>query len=159
MKNLNLKFGRFVAMVAIMFTVSMVKANDLDNSASMNNFHIKEISNIETNALNLWELNYGNIDKGVHIEKNFTNRGTEYIVRSKFFEVRYINTKHGFGVRSIQPRNAKVQEQINYAVIDQAQMDNQRIICAEGISDEKALNLIASYLPDLLRSNYKHILR
>ncbi|QZT38730.1 hypothetical protein K5X82_07475 [Halosquirtibacter xylanolyticus] len=159
MKNLNLQFGRFVALIAIMFTVSVVKANDLDNSVSMNNFHIKEVSSIDTNALNIWELNYGNINKGVHIEKNFTNNGTEYIVRGEFFEVRYVNNKNGFGVREIQTRNAKVNEQISYAVIDQKQMENQRIISPKGISDEKALNLIASYLPDLVRNNYKHILR
>ncbi|QZE13697.1 hypothetical protein K4L44_14165 [Halosquirtibacter laminarini] len=159
MKNLNLKFGRFVAIVAIIFTVNMVKANDLDNSASMNNFQITEVSSIDTDALNMWELNYGNINEGVHIEKNFTNNGTEYIVRGEYFEVRYVNTKHGFGVRQLKGYKAKVNRQITAAVIDQNQMNNQRIICPVGISDAKALNLIAAYLPDLLNENYRHILK
>jgi hypothetical protein len=37
-------------------------------------------------------------------------------------------------------------------------MKNQQIITPNKVDDEKALGLIASYLPDLLNDGYTHLL-
>ena len=48
--------------------------------------------------------------------------------------------------------------QISEAVINQNEIKKQQVILPGQVDDETALGLIASYLPNLLNDDYKHLL-
>ncbi|HKK82140.1 MAG TPA: hypothetical protein VJ909_07820, partial [Prolixibacteraceae bacterium] len=85
-------------------------------------------------------------------------KGEAYIVRNASFEVRYINTNKGFGVKRINNKHSEVPYEITNAVINQNEMKNQSLLSPKQLSEEKALDYIASFVPFLLNDNYKHIL-
>jgi hypothetical protein len=87
------------------------------------------------------------------------NGEKEYTVRSKFFEVVYVMNKNGFGARMVKTGKARVPGQIIEQILNQNALKNQKIISIDQINNESALNLIASYLPDLINDNYKHLLK
>jgi hypothetical protein len=103
-----------------------------------------------------WVVEYG--EKQISVFKYETKRGEEYIVRNDFFEVRYVNTEKGFGVKEIHGKQAKVAAEINNAVINPLQMQQQALLSQVKLDEEKALNYIASFVPFLLNNNYSHLL-
>ena len=87
------------------------------------------------------------------------NGDKEFTVRSKFFEIVYVLSKNGFGARMIRPGKSQVPVQILEQIINKNALKQQKVISDSSISNETALNLIASYLPDLINNNYKHLLQ
>ena len=67
--------------------------------------------------------------------------------------------KKGFGARMITAGKSQVPAQILENIINEDALKNQKIISTSEINNETALNLIASYLPDLINNNYKHLLQ
>jgi hypothetical protein len=106
----------------------------------------------------LWKVSYSKEETPVTIALRPTAKGTEYVVRSKFFEVVYANHQHGFGVRYMPASLKEVPDRINYSVLNKQQMHQQRMLAPDKVSDEDALKLIVSYLPDLLNENYQHLI-
>lgn len=106
-----------------------------------------------------WNLKYSESENPIRITMEEKNGIKEYTVRSKFFEVAYVITKSGFGARLVKPGKAQVPAQILLQVINQEALKNQKVISDSQIDNATALNLIASYLPDLINSNYKYILQ
>lgn len=106
----------------------------------------------------IWNLSYSNNETPVTVVKRNTIEGTEYVVHSKYFEVSYLATSNGFGTKVVRNAWRNVPKKINNAVINQEQFKNQEIITPNRVNDEKALGLIASYLPDLLNDGYTHLL-
>jgi len=51
-----------------------------------------------------------------------------------------------------------VSEALNAAVLNQSQLNGQKCISAEAIENGKVLEMIASYLPDLINEQYNSIL-
>ena len=82
----------------------------------------------------------------------------EYVVRSEYFEVVYTATKQGFGVSPLPRSMREVPSAINSSVLNKEQLEQQKILSPNQVSEEFALELIASYLPDLLNEGYKHLL-
>lgn len=105
-----------------------------------------------------WEIAYGESVSPVHVFLKETKKGQEYVVRTKYFEVKYVNGSQGFGVKMVYGNESTVSEKLNAAVLNQAQLDNQKCISAQPISNEKVLEMIASYLPDLINEQYSSIL-
>jgi hypothetical protein len=106
----------------------------------------------------LWKVSYSKDETPVTIALRPTSKGTEYLVRSEFFEVIYANDKHGFGVRKMPASLQEVPETINSFVLNKQQLQQQKVLTPEKVSDEEALKLIVSYLPDLLNENYQHLI-
>ena len=106
----------------------------------------------------IWTLSYDNSEKPVTVVKRNTIEGTEYLVSSEFFSVRYVSSASGFGVKQVRKSWCNVNSKINHAVINQNELKNQRIISPNKVDDKVALGLIASYLPDLLNDGYTHLL-
>jgi len=104
-----------------------------------------------------WTLNYSN-NEPVTITLRSKGNGKEYIVRSSYFEVMYVSDHGGFGVRKIPASLKEIPDEINSSVLNKEQMESQRILTQAKVSDAYALELIASYLPDLLNANYKHVI-
>jgi len=105
-----------------------------------------------------WEIAYGESLSPVRVFLRETKRGQEYIVRTKYFEVKYVNGAQGFGVKMVNGSESKVSESLNTAVLNQIQLTNQKCISGEAIASDKVLEMIASYLPDLINEQYSSIL-
>lgn len=105
----------------------------------------------------VWNIKYGE-KPAVTVVKHTTLEGIEYSVHSRHFEVSYLNASEGFGAKKIRKSWARVPGAISSAVINQQELERQRIITPVKISDDEALALIAGYLPVLLNQNYTHLL-
>lgn len=105
-----------------------------------------------------WEIAYGESVAPVHVYMKETKKGQEYIVRTKYFEVKYVNGTQGFGVKMLNGSESTVSESLNAAVLNQDQLTNQKCISGEAIANDKVLEMIASYLPDLINKQYSSIL-
>ena len=127
---------------------------------------VKDIDNftISKNAVSMnsidhsWTIEYSTVNKSFEVIKEETKKGEEYIVRNQFFEVRYVNTNKGFGVRKIKNSQSKVNPLITQNVINSNEMLKQSMLSSSKLNEEKALSYIAGFVPFLLNENYKHLL-
>lgn len=106
------------------------------------------------NVKAIWTVSYSNTEAPVTVVKRKTFEGTEYTVHSKYFEVSYLATFSGFGTKQVRNSWSYVPKKINKAVINQEQLKRQEIITPNKVNDEMALELIASFLPDLINDGY-----
>ncbi len=107
-----------------------------------------------------WILKYSNSnDFELRIALMPTPKGLEYMVYSKYFEVCYANYKNGFGVKGVKPSWSKIETKYRDVALDPMKISKQRIISQKEVSESEALDLIASYLPDLLTEEYKYLLK
>lgn len=105
-----------------------------------------------------WEITYGESKRPVEVLLKETKKGEEYIIRTNYFEVKYVNSDKGFGVRPMKVSDLVVPESLNAQVINQEQLANQKIISLSQVDREKALALIAGFLPELVNEKYRNIL-
>ena len=105
-----------------------------------------------------WEIAYGESKTPVHVFMKETKKGQEYLVRTKYFEVKYVNGSTGFGVRMVNSSESTVNEALNTAVLNLIRVNGQKCISAEAIGNDQVLEMIASYLPDLINEQYNSIL-
>ena len=127
------------------------------STALIENFTITAADNSVNTSV--WNLKYSESENPIRITMEEKNGIKEYTVRNKFFEVAYVINKSGFGARLVKPGKAQVPDQILSQIINQDALKNQKIISNSQIDNATALNLIASYLPDLINNNYKHLLQ
>jgi len=155
---MNNKFNCFFLLVILLFAGQNIIAAQKSNSEG--NYEIKPVENIsqERGVEKVWTLSYIDPQKLVTILFQKEGDKKNFIVRSGFFEVMYVSTISGFGIKEIKNSMREVPSQISSAVLNQEQMRNQKVISTEPVSDEYALGLIASYLPDLLNDGYKHLI-
>jgi hypothetical protein len=104
-----------------------------------------------------WTLNYSK-NEPVTITLRSKGSGKEYLVRSQYFEVLYASDNEGFGVRKVPASLKEIPDEITSSVLNKKQMESQRILTPAKVSDEYALELIATYLPDLLNESYRHVI-
>lgn len=105
-----------------------------------------------------WEITYGDSGRPVQVLLKETKDGEEYIIRTGYFEVKYVNGKKGFGVRSLKAAEQKVPESLNMKVLNSVMMNHQKMISGTKVERNEVLELIASYLPELINENYQSIL-
>ncbi|MBN2805359.1 MAG: hypothetical protein JXR22_01770 [Prolixibacteraceae bacterium] len=142
-----------VLSIIVMLTVLMV------NVATAKSI-VKETERftISANEETSWTIEYNAPEKGVEVIKLNTKKGEEYIVRNKFFEVRYVNTEKGFGARSIKASQSTIDPIFTDNVINANELSKQASLSAVKLDEEKALSYIAGFVPFLLNENYKHLL-
>lgn len=105
-----------------------------------------------------WEIAYGESKNPVRVFLKDTKKGQEYLVRTKYFEVKYVNGKNGFGAKLVSSSEQTVTEALNAAVLNQSRLESQKCISTNAVNDEQVLDMIASYLPDLINEQYSNIL-
>ncbi len=132
------------------------------NSEKSGNQEVK-ITQVENlylgkSAEKVWTIRYSEQKNPVTITLRKIAKGKEYIVRTEFFEVVYASTKEGFGVKDMRRAWREVPEEISSSVLNKQQIQNQKALTPNSVSDDYALELIASYLPDLLNEDYRHLL-
>jgi hypothetical protein len=150
----------FVHVLLVVFTLISINVW-AGNDESMNSTY--KISpdlnfNPTSNFQKSWEIAYGEAKTPVHVYLKETKKGQEYIVRTKYFEVKYVNGSNGFGARTINASEITVNETLNAAVVNAKKMESQKCISSDAIAEERVLEMIASYLPDLINEQYNSIL-
>jgi len=155
-----MKRNLFVYLTLIVFTTISINVW-AGNEASFNsNYKISPDLNFSPTVdfQKSWVIAYGESSKPVHVFLRETKKGQEYVVRTSYFEVKYVNGKQGFGVKMVNVSDITVNENLNTTVLNQASLNNQKQISVEAIDNDKVLEMIASYLPDLINKQYSNIL-
>jgi hypothetical protein len=155
MKKLSL-----VSFLAICLFVVSVSANATGTRKEFRNFEISTVDGIFMNKKirQVWTISYDSNELPVTVVKRKTLEGVEYVVHSKYFDVSYASTSGGFGAKEVRNSWRNVPKKISKAVLSNDELLRQEIITPNKVDDEKALGLIASYLPMLVNDNYTHLL-
>ncbi|NCB07199.1 MAG: hypothetical protein EOM73_03430 [Bacteroidia bacterium] len=150
----------FVSVLMLGLFLMSVTVNATGLRTEFSEFEISPVNDLflGKSVQKVWTLSYSQNEVPVTVVKHKTVEGVEYTVHSEHFEVSYASVATGFGVREVRKSWSNVPKKINNAVLNQAEMKNQQIITPNKVSDEVALGLIASYLPDLLNDGYTHLL-
>ncbi|HZL11219.1 MAG TPA: hypothetical protein VFC65_14610 [Prolixibacteraceae bacterium] len=156
MKKRNL----FVYVILVVFAMISINVSAGNEESFNADYKISPDLNYSPNSdfLKSWEIAYGESQMPVRVFMKETRKGQEYLVRTKYFEVKYVNGSQGFGVQMIHGTESTVSESLNAAVLDQKQLDSQECISQNALDDDKVLEMIASYLPDLINEQYNSIL-
>jgi hypothetical protein len=155
MKNILI---RCTALAVLLLVSSVSFANSGKKVA--NEFEIIPVEDLRLgNSIEkVWKISYSEAETPVTIVLRSVGEVKEYIVRSEFFDVLYVLDKEGFGIRKMPASLKEVPGKITSRVLNKEQLKNQRILTPHKISETYALELIASYLPDLVNEDYKHLL-
>jgi len=155
MKKLNV-----LAAVLVCLVLSSGLAMATGLRTEFKDYDIKAVDDlfVGKNVKAIWTLSYSNAETPVTVVKRKTFEGTEYVVHSKYFEVCYLSSTNGFGTKMLRNSWRNVPKKINNAVINQKEFEKQEIITPNKVNDERALGLIASYLPFLINDGYTHLL-
>ncbi len=155
MKNLN-----FVCIFLIGFLFVSVAVQATGVRSQYNEYEITSVEDIRVgkSIQAIWKLSYSANDAAITVLKRKSLEGTEYVVQNDYFAVAYVASADGFGVQQVKKAWTKVPRQITNAVISQTALAQQRIITPSKVDDQRALQLIASYLPELINKDYKHVL-
>ncbi|MGD9931813.1 MAG: hypothetical protein AB7U05_17475 [Mangrovibacterium sp.] len=105
-----------------------------------------------------WNITYGESSRPVQVLYKETKTGEEYIVRTSYFEVKYVNSDRGFGVKPLKLSEQQVPADLNMKVLNSNGLNNQKIISGNKVAREQVLEMIASYLPELINGEYQSIL-
>lgn len=156
MKKLNVT----ILAVAFLFVSVAVSASGTGSRTAFNAYEIEEVDNLYMgkSVKALWTLSYSVNEEPVTVVKRKTLDGVEYVVHSKHFEISYASTINGFGAKETRRSWSEVPRKISKAVISQDELARQKVITPNKVDDEKALGLIASFLPDLINDGYTHLL-
>ena len=157
MKTINRVLGRVSLIFVFFMMICQVSVSGNVAAAPEESFSITSVDNSVNSSI--WNLKYSESENSFKITMTENNGEKEYTVRSKFFEVAYVLNKNGFGARLIRGNKTQVPVQILEKIINQEALKNQKVISDAYTNNETALNLIASYLPDLINDNYKHLLQ
>jgi len=153
MKNILI---RSTAIAVVLFASSFSFAG----SNVANEFEITPVEDLYLgNSIEkVWKINYSESETPVTIALRSVGDEKEFIVRTQFIEVLYVKNNKGFGVRKMPASMKEIPGRITSSVIDKKQMQQQQILTPNNISDAFALELIASYLPDLIKNEYKQLI-
>lgn len=159
LKAMKKKILHLSVLAVFLFAAPFVYAAD-PATAEANEVEITAVDELHLGKSieKLWKLSFSKQEMPVTVALRPVGNGTEYVVRSEFFEIIYASDRNGFGVRKMHPSLRAVPGLINYAVLNKQQMQQQRILTPHKVSDEFALGLITSYLPDLLNEDYRHLI-
>jgi len=143
--------------LTLVLAIMMVFATFSFGNVIDDKFEITKLENVYLGKSidKVWIIDYSNkVENPVTV----TLEGNKYVVRSKYFEVMYSYNEDGFGVCCVKKSMRTIPKEITLAVIDRNQMENQRVLTPNKVSNESAIGLIANYLPDLLNDGYKHVI-
>ena len=146
------------------FVICFLFVNFQTNASGLrvgfSDYKIEAVDNLNPakNVEKAWNLTYNDSNKPVTVVKRINSDGVYYVVNTEFFEVCYACTSKGFGVGTVKKSWSCVPYEINHVVLNPVELKRQKLITPGKIDDEKALGLIASYLPYLLNDEYTHLL-
>ena len=151
----------FFTLVAILsFALFAISSNAKTPGNDFSGYEIIPVTdqNLDVGADKAWVLSYDKNETPIVITLYQTKRSKYYVVRTDHFEVAYVCNKKGFGASYVKSEYSQVPFAITNSVINEKELDRQRILSSDQVNNEKALDLIAAYLPDLVNPGYRHLL-
>ncbi len=155
-----MKKCKMITAFVICFLMVSVYAKAAESNKDFNKFEIAVVddNDLGKDVEKVWNLTYEGSENPITVTKRKTTDGSAYIVNSRNFEVCYLSSPKGFGARTVKRAWSNVPPQINNAVLNAEELRKQQILTPLKVDDEKALGLIASYLPSLFNDQYIHLL-
>lgn len=135
-----------------------VQATETDRTFSDYDIVPVSTQDLSSKAEKAWVLSYDNEESPIVITLHETKREKNYVVRAEHFEVSYVCCKKGFGASLVKPGYSEIPEEIISRVINSEELNRQKILTPNQVTEDQALDLIAAYLPDLINPSYKHLL-
>ncbi len=156
MKQIN--FKSMVLMLALAFG-TMAFGNELFMQGESNGYAgtYKVYSTTQANT-NQWILNYGAGEMPVTIAIAEIRGEKVYHVYSASFEVMFVNSKKGFGMRKVSNGISKVDARLQSLIVNEEKIQSLKVISTETPSVKEALSMIATYLPEVINENYHQLL-
>ena len=157
MKRLSL-----LSIVMLMIVALSTKAADINgnlismkgnSNTYLGNYQIKELEpfDVKGQLMRTFEMKYDNAEKRVMVYIDERSNCREYIVRCKNLEIKYVCKKESFGAALVNPKQAIYNPDLNARFLSFENFENQKIISEGNLPIVSALDLIASYFPDLLK--------
>ena len=124
------------------------------SNTQLGNYQIKECQHvvIEGQSFKTFELSYEKSNNPILIYIDDRNDCKDYIVRSKYVEIKYVCRKSGFGVEPVFGKHMKYDSVVNNFLMDAVAYKNQMKLSESGLPEKEALKLIASSFPKLVKS-------
>lgn len=150
----------FTVLVILALTMVATTSKATDINTMFNDYEITQVSNqdLQKGADKAWVLTYNTNEAPITITLHQTKRSKYYVVKGDNFEVAYQCCKKGFGASYVKPAYSEVPFVLTSSVINKEELNRQKLLTASQLTDEKAVALIAAYLPDLVNASYKHLL-
>lgn len=147
-------------LVLILLVGSSFTLSAATSSRSFDDYTITEISqsNLTPGIDRAWALNYEPNSSPISILFKKGRYCKTYIVRGDHFEIVYECTRNGFGARLVKDSESLFPSELTDAVVNSDELARQRILTPGPVDDERALSLIAAFLPDLINPGYLHLL-
>ncbi len=145
---------------AFVFCLATFEVQATETDRSFSDYDIVAVSKQDLNskADKAWFLSYDNEKTPIVIMLHETKRSKNYVVRGENFEVSYVCCKKGFGASMVKAEYSEIPQEIISRVINTEELNRQKILTPDQVTEEQALDLIAAYLPDLINPSYKHLL-
>lgn len=150
-----------VSVVVICLLVASSSAFATGLRVEFKDYQIEEMDNLYLGKKveKVWSLSYGSTENPITVIKRNTREGACYVVHAEHFDVCYGNTSDGFGAKEARNSWCSVPKCITQAVINSENLKRQQILTPNKVmKDDKALGLIASFLPSLINDDYTHLL-
>jgi hypothetical protein len=156
----TMKSLKVIIVFSVCFFVVSAIADAVERLKGFSHYEIEAVDhlNLGKGIEKVWNLTYEGSENAVTVVKRNSIDGPVYIVNSKFFEICYVASTNGFGAKYVKNAWSSVPKQITNSVLNADEIKRQQIITPSKVDDEKALGLIANYLPALLNENYLHLL-
>jgi hypothetical protein len=150
----------FTGIAIVILSVVTMAVNAAETGLAFSDYNIVKLSGqeMEAGAAQAWVLSYDDNDSPIVISLHETKRSKYYVVRAEHFEIAYVCDKKGFGASHVKSEFSRVPYELTSKVINSSELGRQRILTPNQPTDDKALDLIAAYLPDLVNPSYKHLL-
>jgi len=156
MKNRTFQFVFVVVLLSLSLSLNAATGDRTYGEYTITPVEQEELSPEFEKA---WTLSYSPDGTPILISYKTGKHCKTYIVRGDHFEVAYECTKDGFGARMVKSKERVFPVELTSAVLSQNELANQRILTPDRVDDERALALIAGFLPDLIEPSYQHLLQ
>ncbi|MFB6340283.1 hypothetical protein ACE01N_04120 [Saccharicrinis sp. FJH2] len=154
MKTINKFFGLAVLAISMFSFTASASALVGETNSDLGKYWLKEAVNVievSGEALETYVIHYDHLAYPVYVGVLESKKGNTYIVRTDGFEIAYVNKKGKFGVEYMPKKLATLDEEVVMSKIDREHFLNQRVITPNNPNDDKALKLIAAYLPQVMK--------
>jgi hypothetical protein len=107
---------------------------------------------IEGQSFRAFELSYEKSHNPIVIYIEDKGDCRDYIVRSKYVEIKYVCRKSGIGVEAVFGKHMKYDNVMNNFLMDPEAYKSQMNLSEGGKSEKEALELVALHFPRLLKN-------
>ena len=144
----------FVLMLATFVASAKSDAIEGQSNTQLGKYQVKESQPvvIDGQSFKAFELTYAKSNNPILIYVDDHDNCKDYIVRSKYVEIKYVCRKASFGVEAVFGKHMKYDHVMNNFLMNPDTYKIQMNLSEGGRTEKEALDLIASNFPRLLKN-------